>query len=57
MEKLGLLKFAEKEIYLTFEQGDILGRRGRIEVSYYRDKNELYVSGNAVTVLKGEMFF
>lgn len=57
LERLGLLKNPDNEIFLTFEQGDVIERKGRIGVSYYRDKNELYISGNAVTVLKGEMFF
>ncbi|HSP86490.1 MAG TPA: PhzF family phenazine biosynthesis protein [Ignavibacteriaceae bacterium] len=57
LEKLGFIKNPGKEISLIFEQGDVMGRRGRIGVSYYRDINELYISGNAVTVLKGEMIF
>jgi len=57
LERLGFIKSGENEINFTFEQGDVLGRKGRIGVSYYRDKNELYISGNAVTVLKGEMTF
>ena len=57
LKKLGFIKDTNKEISLTFEQGDVLGRRGRIGISFYPDKNELYISGNAVTVLKGEMIF
>jgi PhzF family phenazine biosynthesis protein len=57
LERLGFLKNPNNKISLNFEQGDVLGRRGRIGVSYYRDKNELYISGNAVTVFKGEMIF
>ncbi len=57
LERLGFLKFSGNDTSVTFEQGDVLERRGRIGVSYYRDKNELYISGNAVTVLKGEMIF
>lgn len=56
LEKLGFLKISD-EISLTFEQGDALGRKGRIGVSYYPEKNEIFISGNAVTVLKGEMIF
>jgi len=57
LERLGFLKYSAKETSVTFEQGDVLGRKGRIGVSYYHDKNELYISGNAVTVLKGEIIF
>ena len=57
LKKLGFIKDSENEIVLTFEQGDVLGRRGRVGVSYHPDKNELYISGNAVTVLKGEIIF
>jgi predicted PhzF superfamily epimerase YddE/YHI9 len=39
----------------VFEQGDFIGRKGRIGVKYSKN-NELYISGNAVTVLKGELF-
>jgi PhzF family phenazine biosynthesis protein len=57
LQKLGFIKNSDEEISVTFEQGDILGRPGRIGVSYYPDKNELYISGKAVTVLKGEFYF
>ncbi len=57
LKKLGFVKQSADELSLIFEQGDILGRKGRIGVTYYRDKNELYISGSAVTVLKGEMIF
>jgi len=39
----------------TFEQGDVLGRKGRINVSYSQSKNELKISGKAVTVFKGRL--
>jgi predicted PhzF superfamily epimerase YddE/YHI9 len=42
---------------LQFEQGDFIGRRGRIGVQYLQKENELYISGNAVTVIKGELSF
>lgn len=57
LEKLGFIKQTGKEITLTFEQGDILDRSGRVGVTYYPGKKELFISGNAVTVLKGEMIF
>jgi len=39
---------------VQFEQGDFLGRPGRIKV--LRRNNEIFVGGNAVTVLKGEIY-
>lgn len=57
LRKLEFIENSGLETSLTFEQGDILGRPGRIGVSYYPDKNKLYISGKAVTVLKGEISF
>ncbi len=57
LKKLGFVKDTEEDISLTFEQGDIIGRRGRINVKYFASSGELYISGNAVSVLKGEIFF
>ncbi len=54
---LGFIKNDSKDISLTFEQGDFMGRRGRVKVSYSKTKNELFISGKAVTVLKGELSF
>ena len=45
------------EITLIFEQGDVLNRRGRVKVRYNQNNNELYISGQAVTVLKGALSF
>jgi trans-2,3-dihydro-3-hydroxyanthranilate isomerase len=55
--KAGFIKDEGKELNFTFEQGDVLGRRGRVGVRYSSAKKELYISGNAVTMLKGEMTF
>jgi trans-2,3-dihydro-3-hydroxyanthranilate isomerase len=57
LEHLGFIKNIGDEINVTFEQGDFKGRPGRVNVNYLKSKNELYISGNAVTVLKGELFF
>ena len=57
LRKLGFIKNDNEDISLTFEQGDIIGRRGRVGVKFSPSRNELYISGNAVTVLKGEMAF
>jgi len=57
LRKLGLVDSdTENKIY-KFEQGDFLGRKGRVNVSFSSDKNELMISGNAVTVLKGELTY
>lgn len=54
---LGLIEEnTEGKIY-TFEQGDVLGRKGRINVSFSPSKNQLSISGKAVTVFKGELTF
>jgi len=53
--KLGLLEQNENVITKIFEQGDIMGRPGRVKVTYTADKDELYIGGNAVTVLRGEL--
>lgn len=55
--KLGLVDNNLQELSLVFEQGDIMGRRGRVKVSYNKTHNELYIAGKAVTVLKGELIF
>lgn len=57
LKTLGFIKDNNEDISMTFEQGDIIGRRGRVGVKYSPSINELYISGNAVTVLKGEMIF
>ena len=54
---LGLIDENIEGKTFTFEQGDILNRKGRINVSYSHSKNELTISGRAVTVFKGEMTF
>lgn len=54
--KLGLLDSKENVITKIFEQGDIMGRPGRVKVTYTADKDELFISGNAVTVVRGELF-
>lgn len=53
--KLGLINQRKNFISVTFEQGDFIGRKGRIGVSFDSLKNELYISGKAVTILKGNL--
>jgi len=57
MRKLGLIDKDTEGKTFIFEQGDFLGRKGRVNVSFSRGKNELMIAGNAVTVLKGELTF
>lgn len=58
LNKLGLIDLSKKEkTEVNFEQGDFMGRNGRIKVFYYKNSNELYIAGNASTVLKGELTF
>ena len=55
LRKLGLVEQnTEGKIY-TFEQGDVLRRKGRVNVSYSLSKNDLTISGKAVTVFKGDL--
>jgi len=57
LRRLGLIEESTEGKSYTFEQGDILGRKGRINVSYSISKSELSISGQAVTVFKGELTF
>lgn len=54
MQQLNLIE-GENDIHLNFEQGDFLNRKGRIGVHYLQDADELYISGDAVTIIKGEL--
>ena len=40
-----------------FEQGDFIGRKGRVFVTYSQNGNKLSIAGNAITVLRGELRF
>jgi trans-2,3-dihydro-3-hydroxyanthranilate isomerase len=57
LRHLGLIEENTEGKTYIFEQGDIVGRKGRINVSYSPSKNELTISGRAVTVFKGEIIF
>ncbi len=57
LRKLGLIEENTEEKTFTFEQGDILGRKGRVNVDYSPSKNNLNISGKAVTIFKGELSF
>ncbi len=57
MLKLGLIKEYKDDKKIIFEQGDVLNRKGRVGVRYNSVNNELYISGEAVTVMKGKLFY
>ncbi len=57
LKELGFVKDEKANLSLTFEQGDFIGRQGRIGVHFDASSGELYISGNAVTVMKGELNF
>jgi PhzF family phenazine biosynthesis protein len=55
--ELGLVdKNTEGKVFI-FEQGDFIGRKGRVSVTYSPMKNKLAIAGKAFTVLKGELNF
>ncbi|HEX2868847.1 MAG TPA: PhzF family phenazine biosynthesis protein [Ignavibacteriales bacterium] len=55
LKQMGFIPDDDKDISLIFEQGDIIGRAGRVMVSHSPKTNDLFIGGNAVTVFKGEM--
>lgn len=57
LKKLNLIDENTEGKIFTFEQGDGIGRNGRVKVSFSPLKNELFIAGNAVTVFKGELSF
>ena len=56
LKKLGLIEADTENKQFTFEQGDFIGRKGRVTVKYSPTKEELMIAGNAVTVMRGELF-
>jgi PhzF family phenazine biosynthesis protein len=40
-----------------FEQGDFIGRKGRVNVNYSSKGDNLTIAGNAITILTGELNF
>jgi len=57
LKHLNLITEEQMENNLIFEQGDFMDRSGRVGVKFYPTENELYISGDAVTVIKGELIF
>ncbi len=56
LKELGLLNKDENEITKTFEQGDIIGRKGRVKVTHLPKTGGLFIGGTAVTVLIGDLY-
>lgn len=56
LQKAGFISVNDLKSSITIEQGDHLGRRGRVKVSFDPDSKELIISGHAVTFLKGSIF-
>ena len=57
LRHLGLTEEDTEGKTYSFEQGDLLGRKGRINVSFSPSRIELTISGRAVTVFRGEITF
>lgn len=57
LKRLGIFQDSIQKLYATFEQGDIIGRSGRVGVTYIQKTNELYISGKAVTIFKANLVF
>lgn len=57
MRKMGLLNNYRDDELITFEQGDVMNRKGRVGVKYNSFTNELFIAGNAVTIFKGSLLF
>ena len=57
MLKLGLINNYIDDKIVFFEQGNVLNRNGRVGVQYNSLTGELFISGNAVTVLSGKLYF
>ena len=55
LRKLGLIQTETENKKYIFEQGDFIGRKGRVTVTYSSAKDELMIAGNAVTVMRGEL--
>ena len=57
MLKLGLINNYIDDKIVFFEQGNVLNRNGRVGVQYNSLTGELFISGNAATVLSGKLYF
>lgn len=57
LREMGLIDLNTEGKTFTFEQGDEMGRPGRIKVEYSPIERKLRIAGRAVTVMKGDLFF
>lgn len=57
LTKLELIKNYMDDSFIQIEQGDVLNRKGRVEVKFNSSNNELIIAGNATTVFKGKLNF
>ncbi|MBT8380425.1 MAG: PhzF family phenazine biosynthesis protein [Ignavibacteria bacterium] len=57
LKELGLIGKNIDDNTFSFEQGDFVGRKGRVKVTYSAAKNKLVIAGKAITILKGEIIF
>ena len=57
LKKLGLLNNYVNDAFIQIEQGDVLNRKGRVSVKFNSVNNELFIAGNAITLIKGNLFF
>jgi len=59
LAEFGKMKFEGEKVMLTGEQGDVIGRKGRVSIELTLTKENkvksIFIGGQAVTVLKGEM--
>lgn len=54
--KVGIVSEISLLNSIIIEQGDHLGRRGRVKVGFNKKEQKLIIKGNAVTFLKGNIF-
>lgn len=55
--KLGLIDAYVNDSFIKIEQGDVLNRKGRVEVKFNASKKELIIAGNAITIFTGKLVF
>ena len=53
--KLGLVNNYIYNSFVKIEQGDTINRKGRVDVKFNYDTNELFIAGKAVSVFKGRL--
>jgi len=53
--KLGIITYYQNNQLLTFEQGDVLNRKGRVFVKFDTIQKKIFIAGEAVTVMKGNL--